>query len=340
MAASQDSFRIAAVQACPVYLDRDATIDKACSLIRQTGAEGSVLAVFPEAFVPGYPLWVWFIPPGHTAPLRRLYSILLENAITIPSDATDRLCDAARGVGVAVAIGVNERNTESSGSTLYNTLLYIGSDGAILGKHRKLVPTAGERLVWGQGDGSDLEVFDLSFGRLGGLLCWENYMPLARYAMCAWGTEIFVAPTWDRGEPWLSTMRHAAKEGRCVVVGCCSAMHKSDIPDQLAFKEEYLGAVAEWINPGLSVIVDPDGKYLAGPVENQEAILYADVTREMIMGPRFQLDAAGHYARPDVFEFRVNRNPRPFIEVVESDRAKDVSGVSSDVSEPEDGPPS
>jgi nitrilase len=316
MALSQDEFRVAAVQACPVYLDREATVEKTCSLIRQAGAEGATLVVFPEAFLPGYPVWCWFVPPGHTKVLRELYAILLDNSITIPSAATDRLSGAARDAGVTVAIGVNERNAESSGSTLFNTLLYIGSDGTILGKHRKLVPSGGERLVWGQGDGSDLEVFDLPFGRLGGLLCWENYMPLARYAMCAWGTEIFVAPTWDRGEPWLSTLRHVAKEGRCIVVGCCTAMQRSDVPDHLSFKEEYLGSVKDWINPGHSVIVDPDGKFLAGPAEKEETILYADVQREMITGPRFQLDAAGHYARPDVFQLRVDRRVRPFIEVV------------------------
>ncbi len=322
-----ETFKVAAVQACPIYLDRDATVAKACSLIQEAGREGAALAVFPEAFVPGYPLWVWFIPPGHTGTLRELYALLLENAVTVPSDATDRLCEAAGEAGVAVAIGINERNAEGSGSTLYNTLLYIGPDGTILGKHRKLVPTAGERLVWGHGDGSDLEVYDLPFGRVGGLLCWENYMPLARYAMTAWGTEIFVAPTWDRGEPWLSTLRHVAKEGRCFVLGCCTAMSKSDIPDTLSFKQQYLGAVEDWLNPGLSVIVDPDGKMVAGPADKEETILYAEIRRDLITGPRFQLDSAGHYARPDVFEFRVHRRPRPFVTLVdESDERSTVEG--------------
>ena len=155
------NFKIAAVQACPVYMDRDATVDKACDLIRQVGEEGAALAVFPEAFIPGYPVWVWFIPPGHTHPLREAYTLLHANAVTVPSDATDRLCEAARQAGVAVAIGINERNAKASDSTLYNTLLYIGPDGKILGKHRKLVPTGGERMVWGRGDESELEVYDL-----------------------------------------------------------------------------------------------------------------------------------------------------------------------------------
>ena len=254
------SFKIAAIQACPVFLDLDRTVDKACALIASAAEGGASLAVFPEAFVPGYPVWAWFIPPGRTADLREAYALLHAAAVSIPDAFTGRLCDAARRARVAVAIGVNERNAEASGSTLFNTLLYIGADGSILGRHRKLVPTGGERLIWGRGDGSDLEVYTLPFGRVGGLICWENYMPLARYALAAWGEQIHVAPTWDRGEPWLSTMRHAAKESRCFVIGCCQAMRKSDIPDAMRFKSTYLGEVGEWINPGDSVIVDPDGK--------------------------------------------------------------------------------
>ena len=317
-------FKIAAVQACPVFLDRDATIGKACQLIAEAGAAGAQLAVFPEAFVPGYPLWAWFIPAGHTHPLRDLYAELLANAVAVPSEATERLCDAAREAGVVVAIGINEVNSEASATTIYNTLLYIGANGKLLGKHRKVMPTGGERLVWALGDGSDLEVYDLPFGRLGGLMCWENYMPLARYAMSAWGTEIYVAPTWDRGEPWISTMRHVAKEGRCYVVGCCSAMRVDDIPDRFAFKEKYMAAVEGWINPGDSVIVDPDGKLIAGPAREQEIILYADADRSKITGPRWQLDIGGHYARPDIFELIVHRARKRFVTVApdraESDR--------------------
>jgi nitrilase len=309
-----DSFRIAAVQACPVYLDRDKTIEKACGLIAAAGREGASLAVFPEAFIPGYPVWAWFIPPGRTADLREAYVALHANAIAIPSPSTDRLCDAARAAHVAVAIGVNERNAEASDSTIFNTLLYVDADGAILGKHRKLIPTGGERLVWGSGDGSDLEVYALACGRVGGLICWENYMPLARYALAAWGAQIHVAPTWDRGEPWLSTMRHSAKEGRAVVVSSCQAVRKEDIPDALAFKAKYLADTGAWINTGGSVIVDPDGKVLAGPAFETETILYADIRRDQLVGPRWQLDIAGHYARPDVFELIVHRRPRPIIQ--------------------------
>ena len=311
------SFRVAAVQASAVYVDRDRTIDKACRLIGEAAGSGANLIVFPEAFVPGYPIWVWYVPPGRTAELRDAYGLLHANALTIPGPATDRLCAAARTAGAAVAIGVNERNSESSGSTLFNTLLYIAPDGTILGRHRKLVPTGGERLVWGRGDGSDLEVYDLPFGRISGLICWENYMPLARYALSAWGAQIHVAPTWDRGEPWLSTMRHVAKEGRSVVIGSCQAVRKEDLPDSLAFKAKYLSGVEGWLNPGGSVIIDPDGKILAGPANETETILYADVVRDLLVGPRWQLDIAGHYSRPDVFELRVHRRKTPVIQIVE-----------------------
>ena len=302
-----------------MFLDLEATIERACMFIRRAADGGAQLVAFPEAFVSGYPVWVWFIPPGKTHPLRDLYTLLHRSAVSIPGPEIDRLCAAAAEAKVAVAIGVNERNSEASDSTLYNTLVYIGADGRLLGRHRKFVPTAGERLVWGQGDGSDLEVYSLPFARVGGLLCWENYMPLARYTLSAWGEQVHIAPTWDRGEPWISSMRHVAKEGRCFVLGVCQALHIDDIPDHLDFKSEYLGGVDGWVNPGLSVIVDPDGKLVAGPLEGEEGILYADVERHQLVGPRWQLDSAGHYARPDVFELRFHRRPAPFIQVVDDE---------------------
>jgi nitrilase len=308
-----ERFRIAAVQASPVFLNRDATIEKACGLIEEAARAGAALAAFPEAFVSGYPVWVWYIPPGQTRILRTLYAELLQSAVSIPGPSVTRLAEAAGDCKVTVAIGINERNSEASNSTLYNTLLYLGSDGAVLGKHRKLIPTAGERLVWGQGAEAGLEVFGLPFGRLSGLICWENYMPLARYALSAAGQQIHVAPTWDRGEPWISTMRHIGKESRCFVLGVCQAFHKDDIPDALDFKNAYLGEVEGWINPGLSLIVDPDGKVVAGPLEGEEGILYTDVESHQLVGPRWQLDVAGHYARPDIFELRVRRGRRPLL---------------------------
>jgi nitrilase len=304
---------VAAVQAAPVFLDREATPEKACDLIAEAGAAGARLIVFPESFIPAYPDWVWAIPSGEEGLLNDLYAELLDQAVTIPSDATERLGRAAQQAGAYVVMGLSERNAEASNGSMYNTLLYLDPQGRILGKHRKLVPTGGERLVWAQGDGSTLAVYETPLGKLGGLICWENYMPLARYALYAWGAEIHVAPTWDRGEPWLSTLRHVAKEGRVYVIGCCSAMRRDDVPDRYAFKARYLPADAEWLNPGDSAIVDPDGKLLAGPVRNAEEIVYAEVDPRQLRGPRWQLDVAGHYGRPDVFELTVRREPRPMV---------------------------
>ncbi len=310
---SREPFTVAAAQAAPVFLDRDATLDKACELIAEAANGGARLVVFPECFVPTYPLWVWFIQPVKTRELRELYSELLDNAVAVPSPSSDRLCQAAAEARISVAMGVNEVNAEASGATLYNSTLIIDSDGEIAGVHRKLVPTVAERIVHGMGDGSTLDVYDLDVGRLSCLTCWENYMPLARFSMWAWGAQIHIAPTWDRGEPWLSTLRHTAKEGRVYVIGCCSAVSRDDIPDRFGFKQAYLPVDLEWLNPGLSAIVDPDGKIIAGPLEKEEAILYAEIDPGELRGPRFQLDVAGHYGRPDIFQLIVNREERPMI---------------------------
>ena len=306
-------FTVAAVQAAPVFLNREATIEKACGLIAEAGRAGARLVVFPESFVPAYPDWVWAVPPGEAGLLADVYAEFVASSVTSPSEATERLCRAAAEAGVYVVMGVSERNAEASNATLYNTLIYIDAEGCLLGKHRKLVPTGGERLVWAQGDGSTLAVYDTPFGRLGGLICWENYMPLARYALYAWGVQVYVAATWDRGEPWLSTIRHIAKEGRVFVISSCIAMRKADIPDHHEFKQRYYSGVGEWVNTGDSAIVGPDGELLAGPVQNQETILYAEIDPRRMSGPRWMLDVAGHYARPDVFELTVRTDARPML---------------------------
>jgi nitrilase len=307
------SFTIAAVQAAPVFLDRDATIAKACDLIAEAAGKGAKLIAFPESYVPTYPDWVWAIPAGEEGLLGELYAELLDQSVAIPSPATERLCAAARAAGAYVAIGLSERNVEASGGSMYNTLLYIDPQGQIMGKHCKLVPTGGERLVWAQGDGSTLGVYDTPLGRLGGLICWENYMPLARYALYAWGAQLYVAATWDRGEPWLSTLRHIAKEGRVYVLGCGMALRAADIPDRYEFKQRFYAGAGEWINVGDSAILDPDGQVLAGPLREQEGILYAEVDPQRMRGSKWMLDVAGHYARPDVFQLSVRTDARPMI---------------------------
>lgn len=305
-------FTIAVAQATPVFLNREATIAKACALIAEAARQDARLILFPETFVPTYPLWTWVVPPRENRLLAALYAELVDQSVTIPSDGIATLCRAAREAGVHVVIGVNERNADASGASLFNTIVYIDAAGRILGTHRKLVPTAPERMIWSQGDGSTLAVYDTALGKLGGLICWENYMPLARYAMYAWGTQIYVAPTWDSGEPWLSTLRHIAKEGRVYVLGCCSPVRLDDIPDAYGFKRFYPHDTT-WINDGDSAIVDPDGTLLAGPLHREEGLLYACIDRAQFAGPRWKLDVAGHYARPDVFELIVHREPHPII---------------------------
>jgi nitrilase len=206
----------------------------------------------------------------------------------------------ARAAHIFVVIGVNERNAEASGTSLYNSMLFIGDDGQLLGVHRKLIPTAGERLVHAQGQGASLKAHDTAIGRLGGLICWENYMPLARQALYDAGVHVYAAPTWDRGEPWLSTLRHVAKEGRVYVIGCGSAMRDVDLPDRLRFKAAVPVSGNGWVNPGDSVIVNPDGKLVAGPLHEEQGLLLGEVDPQRITGPRWQLDVAGHYSRPDL----------------------------------------
>jgi nitrilase len=323
------SFRIAAVQAAPVFLDREATVDKACQLIEEAGRNAARLVVFPEAFIPAYPDWVWAVPAGEEGMLGELYARLLANAVEIPGPATQRLGQAAKRAGVYVVMGLTERNVEASGGSLYNTLLYIDAQGNLLGKHRKLVPTGGERLVWAQGDGSTLAVYDTPLGKIGGLICWENYMPLARYALYAWGTQIYIAATWDRGEPWLSTLRHIAAEGRVVVVSCGMALRKADIPDAFEFKRRFYEHVGEWINGGDSAILNSHGEFIAGPLHEQEGVLYAEIDPAQMRGPKWMLDVAGHYARPDVFQLTVQRGARPMIRVGEAGSETEDANANS-----------
>jgi nitrilase len=304
MKGKKTTFKVAAVQTTPVFMDREATIDKACGLINEAAGKGASLVVFPEAFISGYPDWVWILPPAQKNLISGLYRELLENAVAIPDGSTERLCQAAGEAGVYVAIGVNERNSEASNSSLFNTLLYIGPDGKTIGKHRKLIPTGGERLMWSPGGGDTLLSFDTDIGRLGGLICWENFMPLARNAMYVKGVQIYVAPTWDSSEAWQIAMRHIAREGGMFVISCAPCMQASDIPDHYEFKRFYPEG-REWINKGNSCIVHPGGKILAGPLEAEQSILFADIDLNEIPAQKWLYDVAGHYSRPDVFDFAV-----------------------------------
>jgi nitrilase len=302
-----NSFKIATVQAAPVFLNKEKTVEKACKLILQAGKKGAKLVVFPETFVSAYPDWVWIVPNSKAKMLNDLYSELVQNSLTIPDKLTAKLCNAARQAKINVAIGVNEKNTESSDASLFNTLLFIDDKGKIAGKHRTLIPTGGERLVWAYGDGNTLDVFDSSIGKIGALICWENLMPLARQAIYYGGAQILVSPTWDKSEKWLQSIRHIAREGGIFVISSCMAIRMKDIPDHYEFKKLYPEG-REWVNTGNSCIVNPNGDIIAGPVEKKEEILYAEINLNDIIKAKRMFDAAGHYSRLDVFSFKLNKN--------------------------------
>lgn len=297
--------KIAAAQLTPVFLNKEQTVGKACSAISEAGKNGAKLIVFPEAFISGYPDWVWLYPPYKSKELGELYVKLVENAVTIPDDTTKRLCEAAKFANINVAMGLNERNTETSNSSLYNTILFINDNGEILGKHRKLMPTNCERLIWAQGNGSTLKSYDTSAGKLGGLICWENFMPLARNAIYESGAQILAAPTWDKGDDWLVSMRHIAREGGLFVISNCMTLHIDDLPEEL---KAIYPKDKEWISTGQSCIINPSGKVIAGPLDSKEGIIYADIDLQEIIVAKRRFDVVGHYARPDVFNFTINKN--------------------------------
>ena len=304
--------KAAVIQAAPVLFDRDATVAKACRLIREGGANGAQLLLFPEAFIPAYPRGLSFgMVVGSRSPAGRLtWQRYWENSVDVPGPATEALGEAARAAGVFLAIGVIERDSSYSGGTLYCTLLYFGPDGRLLGKHRKLKPTAAERLIWGEGDGSTLTVLDTQLGRVGGLICWENYMPLARMALYGKGVELYLAPTADQRDSWQATLRHIACEGRCFVLGCNQFVTKEMYPQDLPGIEELKDA-PQILSRGGSVIISPLGDLLAGPLYDQEGILYAELDLAEIGRGKLDFDVVGHYARPDVFQLIVNEKPAP-----------------------------
>lgn len=300
--------KVAAAQISPVFLDKEKTIQKACQAILEAGENGADLIVFPEAFISGYPDWVWLIPNSKGADLNELYLKLVENAVSVPDDSTSQLSKAAKEAGLNVVIGMHERNSETSGASLFNSLLFIDDKGLIIGKHRKLIPTGGERLIWSQGDGSTLQSYDTSAGKVAGLICWENYMPLARNAIYESGAQILAAPTWDKSPNWIQSMQHVAREGGLFVISTCMALKMDDIPDHYEFKNLYPEG-REWINVGNSAIIAPNGQILAGPLEAEEGILYAEIDLDQVIKAKRMFDAVGHYSRPDVFTFNVKHKP-------------------------------
>ncbi|MEP6977424.1 MAG: carbon-nitrogen hydrolase family protein [Thermoleophilia bacterium] len=289
--------KVACVQAEPVVLDKAATIDKLESLVAEAAGEGAKLALFPETFIPVYPSsrWVRFLAGGGDG--KTTFGRLARESVEVPGPDTERLGAIAREHSIRLAVGVNER----AGGTLYNALLVFGPDGTLDIHHRKLMPTNHERLVWGLGDGGGLEAIETEIGRVGGLICWENLMPLARFSLYQSGVEIYLAPTADDGEGWHDSMRHIARESRSFVLSCCVFQRASSYPDdvQLADGDELVGR-------GGSAILAPDGSYLAGPLWDEEGILYAELDPMVLYEERQRFDAAGHYHRPDVLSLKVS----------------------------------
>jgi len=301
------NIKVASAQLSPIFLNKEKTVEKACEAILEAGENGANLIVFPEAFISGYPDWVWLIPNSKGADLNELYLKLVENAVSVPDSTTSKLCKAAKKANINVVIGMHERNSETSSASLFNSLLFIDDKGNILGKHRKLIPTGGERLIWSQGDGSTLCSYDTSAGKIAGLICWENFMPLARNTIYEFGTQILAAPTWDKSPNWIQSMQHIAREGGLFVISTCMALKMDDIPDEYEFKKLYPEG-REWINVGNSSIIAPNGQFLAGPLEAEEGILYADIDFKQIIKAKRMFDVVGHYSRPDVFSFNVKNN--------------------------------
>ena len=301
--------KLCVIQEPPVYLDLAKTMERACRLIASAAKEGAEMIVFPETWFPGYPTFVWRLSPGAgMGKTDELYALLQANAIDRLNGGLDPLRDVAAEHGVVLVLGYNELDSGISGSTLFNSCAVIDADGSVANNHRKLMPTNPERMVWGFGDASGLRVVETAVGRIGTLICWENYMPLARFALYAQDIDVLCAPTWDSGETWLATMQHIAREGGCWVVGCATSLEASDIPEDVPFYDELFPKKDEWINPGDAVVYRPFGGRVAGPMHEEKGFLLVDIDPSAARASRRKFDASGHYARPDVFNLTVNRS--------------------------------
>ena len=301
--------RVAVVQAGAVPFDSEACIDKAVRLIGEAAAMGAKVTVFPEAFIGGYPKGLNFglVVGARDARGREEFRLYLDAAIVVPGPLTLRLSEAAANHGSYVVMGVIERE----GGTCYCTVLFFAPDGTLLGKHRKLMPTALERMIWGFGDGSTLTVVDSPYGVIGSVICWENYMPMLRMAMYAKNVALYCAPTADDRDTWLPSMQHVALEGRCFVLSACQFICKKAFPDSVRLS---LGDSPEAVlMRGGSAIITPLGKVLAGPNFEGETILTADLDLNDIGRGKFDFDVTGHYSRPDIFRLIVNEAPTPAV---------------------------
>jgi len=296
--------KVACVQAEPVVLDRERTLDRLEELAAEAARNGAELVVFPETYVPVYPSsrWARAFAGWQDERAKQTFARLAANSVAVGEASERRIAAAAKELGVWIVTGANEVEAERPG-TVYNALLYHSPAGELVLHHRKLVPTNHERLVWGQGDGRGLHAVATPFGRIGGLICWENYMPLARFALYESGVEIYIASTADDGDAWQSTLVHIARESRAYVISPCHFQRASSYPDDFPLGDELAGD--ELVGRGGSAILAPDGSYLAGPAYGAETILYADLDPAALLAERQRFDAVGHYNRPDVLDFRL-----------------------------------
>jgi nitrilase len=314
-------FTAAAVQAAPIFLDKKATVEKSCHLIKEAGKNGATLAVFPEAYIPTFPYWPRALPHPDRDLSLDAYAQLYEEAVEIPSPEVDQLCAAAKEAGIYVIMGMTEREIGVS-ATMFNTLLFIDKNGETLGKHRKLVPTFEERCIWGQGDGSDLKVYPTEVGKLGGLICGNNLMTLEKYALLAKGEQIHAAvwPSLGRMKNYVDVCsRNYALEGQVFVIVSCGYITEDMVPDTFSLKEK-----TQWNVDGGSGIVGPNGEYVAGPVYGKEEIIYGDIDLREIIKSKAIHDVVGHYARPDVASLLLREEPYSLIKIMEPKETKVV----------------
>ncbi len=292
---TRGEFQVAAVQATPAYLDREGTLDIVADHIRMAGADGANLVVFPESFVPGYPDFVWRMTVPDDG---GWYQRFQDQAVEIDKPHLDKARNAAEAAGVWVALGITERTTSG---TLYNAVVYIDDQGQIVGLHRKLIPTAAERTVWANGQGPMLTVVDIGGVKVGALICWENYMPLARAALYQKGIDVLLSPTWDNSDEWVPTLRHIAKEGRIFVVGVTACIRDSDVPHDLPHAESLYNDPDGFLSRGNTTIVAPGGEILEGPLVGRNGTVTATLDLDRIAPERRSFDPVGHYSRPDIF---------------------------------------
>jgi len=298
--------KVCIVQDSPVFFDKERTIKKVEELTRNYANQGCELIVFSESFIPGYPRGFSFGATigRRTDEGRKLYSEYHKNSIDVDSEDLKRLEELSESQNIYLVIGVTEK--ENISGSLYCSMLYISPKAGLLGVHRKIKPTGSERIIWSEASGESLVSFQTKIGKLGGLICWENYMPLARMSMYKQGVEIYIAPTADARESWTSTMRHIALEGRCFVLGCNQFFTKSMYPEQY---KSFVENEPELMCRGGSVIISPLGEIIAGPLFDKAGALIGEIDLEEITLSKLDFDVVGHYSRDDIFDFKVSNQP-------------------------------